>query len=72
MLKRNVRMIIAIEFEWRMAGAGIFGIIICKPSHCLQPGPIVLLEVDKRLEIGLHFAVLLLYLAVSLRVKRGG
>ena len=47
----------------------IFGIVICKLSYCQGPSPIVLFKVDKNLKIGLYNTFLLLYLAISLRIK---
>ena len=49
----------------------IFGIIVKKLGYWYKLGPIVLLEIDKNLEVRWHYAVLLLSLTVSLRVKYG-
>ena len=65
-------MIAAIKFEQYVIGASVFGVIVRKLSHQYKPGPVILLEVDKNLEISLYTTVLPLCLAVSLRLKRGG
>ena len=65
-------MISVIELESCVAGAGIFGIIVSKLRHGKKPYPIILLEVDKSLEVGFHCTILPLSLAVCLRVKSGG
>ena len=55
-----------------MAGARILGIIISKFGHWQEPSLIVLLEVDKCLEVGFHYMILLFCLTVCLQVKDGG
>ena len=65
-------MIFAVEFEERVAGASILGIIIGKLCHGKKPCPIILLEVDKNLEVGFHYTILPLNLAVCLQVESGG
>ena len=65
-------MISAIELKRCVAGAGILGIVVSKLRHGKKPCPIILLEVDKGLEVGFHRTILLLNLAVRLRVEGGG
>ena len=65
-------MIAGIELKRRVTSAGVFGVILRKLSYRSEPGPVILLKVDKGLEVGPHSAVLPLCLAVSLRVKYGG
>ena len=55
-----------------MAGACVFRVIIRKLGHRQEPGPIVLLEINKNLKVRFHCTILTFGLAVSLRVKRGG
>ena len=52
-----------------MTNAGIFCIIISKFSYKKESSPIVLFIIDKGLEIGLYYTVLLLDLAISWKVK---
>ena len=65
-------MISAVELERRETGASILGVIVGKLSYRSEPGPIILLEVDKGSKIGLHRAILPLSLAVYLRVEGSG
>ena len=65
-------MISAIELEKCMAGTGILGIVISKLRHEKKPCPIILLEIDKGLEIGFYCTILPLSLAVCLQVEGGG
>ena len=65
-------MVAAVQLKRCVAGAGVFRIIIGKFSYRKESCPVVLLEVDKSLEVGFHRAVLPLGLAVSLRVEGGG
>ena len=55
-----------------MAGTGILGIIVSKPCHKKKPCPIIVLKVDKGLEVGFDHTILSLNLAVCLRVEGGG
>ena len=54
-----------------MAGASVFGIVIGKLRHKKKPCPIILLKVDKGLEVNFHHIFLLLSLAVYLQVESG-
>ena len=54
-----------------MTSTGVLSIIISKLGHWREPSPVVLLEVDKGLEIRLYGAVLLLGLPVCLRMEGG-
>ena len=65
-------MISAIELERCVAGAGIFGIVVSKFRHGKKSCPIILLEVDKNLEVGFHHTILPLSLAIHLRVEDDG
>ena len=64
-------MISVIELKKYMAGTGIFGIIVGKFYYGKKPCPIILLKVDKNVEVGFFCTILPLCLAVSLRVKGG-
>ena len=59
-------MISAIKLKRYMANVGIFGIIIGKLCHKKKPCSIILLEVDKSLEVSFHCINLPLNLAVCL------
>ena len=65
-------MISAIELERCVAGAGILGIVVSKLRYGKKPCPIILLKVDKNLEIGFYCTILPLSLAVHLWVEGGG
>ena len=65
-------MISAIELERYIAGAGILSIIVGKLCYGKKLYPIILLEVDKSLEISFHRIILLLNLAVHLQVEGNG
>ena len=65
-------MISAIELKRYVAGVGILGIVVSKLRHEKKSCPIILLEVDKSLEVGFHCTILPLSLAVRLRVEGGG
>ncbi len=58
-----------IKFERHMTGASVFRIIVSKFGHQEEPSPIILLEIDKDSEVGLHSAILSLGLAIGLRMK---
>ena len=64
-------MIAAVQLERRVTGACVFCIFISKLGHQQEPSLVILLEVDKALEIRLHGAVLPLGLPVCLRMKGG-
>ena len=59
-------MIATIQLKRRMAGATVFGIIISKLGYWKKLGLIVLLEIDKSLELSFHDTVLPFGLAVNL------
>ena len=54
-----------------MAGASILGIVVSELRYEKKPCLIILLEVDKGLEVGFHCTILSLNLAVHLRVEGG-
>ena len=64
-------MISVIELEKCVAGAGIFGIIVGELCHEKKLCSIILLEVDKGLEVGFYCIILPLSLAVCLLVESG-
>ena len=49
-----------------MAGIGIFGIILGELCYEKKPYLIILLKVDKSLEVGFHYIILPLNLALYL------
>ena len=65
-------MVFVIELKRCVTNAGIFGIVIGKLCHKEEPCPIILLKVNKGLEIGFHCTILPFGLPVCLRVKSGG
>ena len=62
-------MIAIVQLEKWVTGAGVLRIIISTFSNWEEPGPIILLEINKDPEVGLHGVVLLFCLTISLRVK---
>ena len=64
-------MIATIHLEKCMTGARVIDIIIRELGYCEEPGLIVLLEIDKSLEVGFHGTVLPFGLAVGLRIEGG-
>ena len=64
-------MISAIEFKKYIAGVGILGVIIGKLYHKKKLCLIILLKVDKDLEVSFHCAILPFGLTVCLWIKGG-
>ena len=62
-------MIFAIELKKCVANTSILGIVISKLRYGKKPCPIILLKVDKGLEVSFHRIILSLSLAVHLRVE---
>ena len=62
-------MISAIKLKRYEAGAGILTIVIGKLRHRKKPCPIILLKVDKSLEISFYCTILPLCLAIYLRIE---
>ena len=60
-----------IELEKCMTDTGIFSIIIGKLPYRKKPYPIILLKVDKSLEVGFYYAILHFGLTVRLLIKDG-
>ena len=54
-----------------MAGIGIFGVVIGELCHGKKLCPIILLEIDKNIEVSFYCTILPLHLAVRLRVEGG-
>ena len=65
----DTRMIFAIELKKCVASTGIFGVIIGKLYYEKKPYLIILLKVDKNLEVSFYYAILLFGLIVYLWVK---
>ena len=65
-------MISAIELKRCVAGVSILGIVISKLYHKKKPYSIILLEVNKGLEISFYCTILPLSLAVCLWLEGGG
>ena len=59
-------MISAIEFKRCVAGADVFGVIVTKLPYGKKLYQIILLEVDKSLELDFYCTILPLNLAVCL------
>ena len=64
-------MISAVELEKYAVNIDIFSVIIGKLYHKKKLCPIILLKVDKSLEVGFYCIILSLSLAVYLQVKSG-
>ena len=64
-------MISAIELKKCVVSASMLSIVVGKHCHRKKPCPIILLKVDKRLEVGFHCTILPLSLAVCLQVEGG-
>ena len=64
-------MIATIQLKKRITNTCVFGIIISEPGYWYEPGPIILLEIDKALEVGFHSILLFFGLTVSLQIKGG-
>ena len=64
-------MIVAVQLERRVTGAYVFCIVISKLGHWQELSLVILLEVDKVLEIHFHSAVLPLGLPICLQIKGG-
>ena len=62
-------MISAIKLKKRMAGASVFGIIVNKLYYGKKLCLIILLKIDKNLEIGFYCTILPLNLATHLQVE---
>lgn len=65
-------MIIVIQLKKNVAGAYILGIVIDKLGYKQKPSPIVLLKIDKNLEIRFYYTILMFYLPICLKIKSGG
>ena len=64
-------MISAMKLERCVAGASILGVVVGKLCHKKKLCPIILLEVDKGLEVSFHRAILPFGLTVHLLVEGG-
>ena len=62
-------MISVIELEYCIAGADIFDIVVSKLCHRKKLCSIILLKVDKGLEVGFYCIILLYGLIVYLWVE---
>ena len=62
-------MVSAVELKRCEAGASILGVIVGKFSYWEEPCPIILFEIDKSLEVGFHYTILPLSLAIRLRME---
>ena len=65
-------MISIVELEGHIANANILSIIVGKLYHRKKLCLIILLKVDKNLEIGFHCAILPFDLTVRLWMESGG
>ena len=62
----------AIKLETYMASTGILGVVVGKFRYKKKPCPIILLEVNKGLEVSFHCTILPFRLAIRLRVEGNG
>ena len=68
-VKQYMRMISAIELEKSQAGTHILCIIVCKFRYLQEIRLVVLLPIDKALEVYFHNIFLSLCLAINLWMK---
>ena len=59
-------MVVAIEFEQDVTGAGIFDIVISKFSYWQQFYPIILFSIDKCFEVCFYCIIFPVRLAIRL------
>ena len=64
-------MVSVVELKRRMANASILGIIISKLCNRKKLCSVILLKVDKNLEISFYYTILLFDLTVCLWVEGG-
>ena len=64
-----MRVIAIVEFERCVANAYILGIVVGKLSYQKELSSIILLVINKNSKISLHYTILPLNLAVSLRIE---
>ena len=64
-------MISVIKLEKRMVDTSIFSIIVGKLCYGKKPCPIILLKVDKSLEINFYYTILPFSLIICLWVEGG-
>lgn len=62
-------MVAIVEFKWHMASICILGIVIYKFRYWQESCLIILLPVDKSLEVNLYYIVVSFYLSISLKVE---
>ena len=62
-------MLAAVQFKRHMTGSYVLGIIISKFGHWYELGLIILLKIDKVLELHFYYTILLFNLTVNLKVK---
>lgn len=67
--KENVRIIAVVELEKRMSSISIFNIVVYKFPYGQKPCQVVLVLIEKSMQICLNYAILLLGLAVCLQLK---
>lgn len=65
-------MVAAVQFKEYVASARVFDIIIDKFNYWKELYPVILLEVDKKTEVGFYYTIVPLSLTVSLRVEDNG
>lgn len=64
-----MKVVAAIVLKWHMTGTDIFHIILEKFSHQKERVLIILLEIEKNVEIDLNYTILSLYQTINLQVK---
>ena len=67
--KKNTKIIAVIQLKGHMANISIFDIIMSNFDYFWKFSLIVLLKVDKNLNVELYCAVLALCLIINLRIK---
>ena len=62
-------MIFTLKFKKCVASTGIFGVIIYKLRYWQKLCPIILLKINKSLEVDFHHTISSLNLAIYLRIE---
>ena len=62
-------MVATTEFEKRMAGIGIFSIVICKFNYWQEACLVILFPFYKDSEVYFHYAFLPFSLAIGLKIE---
>lgn len=67
--KAQARMIVTVELKRRMASTHILSFVVCKFYYEHEFCLIIILSINKSMQIGFHCAILHLSMAVCLQIK---